>query len=84
MVLSIREKNVTKRYKYQPHVYEYIWVLDASFGDVLRIEIPANFPENGDHEDLIIQAFEDDGNGRRLTDCSWMLGKALPVNFYVL
>ena len=51
MVLSIREKNVTKRYKYQPHVYEYIWVLDASFGDVLRIEIPANFPENGDHED---------------------------------
>ena len=52
---------MTKKYKFQPHVYEYIWVLDASFGDVVRIEIPPNFPENGDHEGLIIQAFEDEG-----------------------
>ena len=55
--------------------YKYIWVLDASFADVLRIEIPANFPENGDHEKLIEEAFENDGNGRRLKDCDWMLGK---------
>ena len=75
---------MTKKYKFQPHVYEYIWVLDASFGDVVRIEIPPNFPENGDHERLIMQAFEDEGNGRRLKDCDWMLGKASPENIYVL
>ena len=75
---------MTKKYKFQPHVYKYIWVLDASFGDVVRIEIPVGFPENGDHEQLIIQVFEDEGNGRRLTDCNWMIGEASPFNFYVL
>ena len=75
---------MTKKYKFQPHVYEYIWVLDASSGDVVRIEIPPNFPENGDHEGLIIQAFEDEGEGRRLKDCDWMLGKASPEYIYVL
>ena len=64
---------MTKKYKFQPHVYEYIWVLDASFGDVVRIEVPIGFPENGDHEKLIIEAFENDGNGRRLKDCDWMI-----------
>ena len=54
--------------------HQHIWVLDASFGDVIRIEIPANFPENGDYEKLIEEAFENDGNGRRLTDCNWMIG----------
>jgi hypothetical protein len=29
---------------------KHIWVLDASFVDVVRIEIPANFPEKGDYE----------------------------------
>jgi len=75
---------MTEKYKFQPHVYKYLWVLDASFGDVVRIEIPANFPENGDHEGLIIQAFEDEGNGRRLTDCNWQIGDASPVFIYVL
>ena len=64
--------------------HKHIWVLDASFGDVVRIEIPPNFPENGDHERLIMQAFEDEGNDRRLKDCDWMLGKASPENIYVL
>ena len=53
--------------------HKHIWVLDASFGDVVRIEVPIGFPENGDHEKLIMQAFEDDGNGRRLKDCDWMI-----------
>mgnify|MGYP003153613079 CR=1 FL=1 len=53
--------------------HKHIWVLDASFGDVVRIEIPENFPENGDHERLIMKAFKDDGNGRRLKDCDWMI-----------
>ena len=26
---------------------KFIWVLDASSGDVLRIEVPSHFPENG-------------------------------------
>ena len=53
--------------------HKHIWVLDASFGDVVRIEIPENFPENGNCEKLIEEAFEADGNGRRLTDCDWMI-----------
>ena len=64
--------------------HKHIWVLDASFGDVIRIEIPANFPENGDHERLIMQAFEDDGNGRRLKDCDWMIGEWDFERMYVL
>ena len=55
--------------------HKHIWVLDASFGDVVRIEIPENFPENGNCEKLIEEAFEADGNGRRLTDCDWMISK---------
>ena len=75
---------MTEKYKFQPHVYEYIWVLDASFGDVVRIEIPVGFPENGDYEELITQVFLDESIGRRLIDCNWIVGKASPVHFYVL
>ena len=52
--------------------YKFIWVLDASNGDVLRFSIPENFPENGDHERLIDKALEADD--RRLKDCDWMIG----------
>ena len=52
--------------------YKFIWVLDASSGDVLRFKIPENFPENGDHERLIDKAMVADD--RRLKDCDWMIG----------
>ena len=52
--------------------HKFIWVLDASSGDVLRFKIPENFPENGDHERLIDKALEADD--RRLKDCDWMIG----------
>ena len=63
---------------------KYIWILDASFGDVLKIEIPANFPENGDHEELIEEAFKDEGKGRSLTDCNWMVGRGKVHLLYML
>ena len=55
---------------------EFIWVLDASSGDVLRVEIPENFPEDAQCED-----YEDylDANlpyPVRLTDCDWLIGGA--------
>jgi hypothetical protein len=59
---------------------KFIWVLDASSGDVLRFKIPENFPENGDHERLIAEALEADGEystwrgSRRLNDSDWMIG----------
>jgi len=63
---------------------KYIWILDASFSDVLKIEIPANFPENGDHEELIEEAFKDEGEGRSLTDCDWMVGAGKVHLLYML
>ena len=52
--------------------HKHIWVLDASSGDVLRLEIPDNFPENGDYEKLVDEELEK--LGRRLKDCDWMIG----------
>ncbi len=76
---------MTEKHKWNSHVYEYLWVLDASFGDVLRIEIPCGFPENGDYEELIEEAFKDEGEGRRLKDCSWQMSpKAAAINLYTL
>ena len=50
---------------------EFIWVLDASSGNVLRVELPESFPENGDYEDYL------EANlpfPVRLKDCNWLLG----------
>ena len=32
---------------------KFVWVLDASSGIVFKVEIPANFPENGDYENFL-------------------------------
>jgi len=55
---------------------QFIWVLDASSGDVLRVELPESFPEDSQTED-----YEDylDANlpyPVRLTDCDWLIGGA--------
>ena len=62
----------------------YIWILDTTFGDVLKIEIPANFPENRDREELIEEAFKNEGKGRSLTDCNWMVGTGKVHLLYML
>ena len=52
---------------------QFIWVLDASSGDVLRVELPESFPENGDYEDYL------EANlpfPVRLKDCDWLIGGA--------
>ncbi len=51
---------------------KFIWVLDASSGDVLRIEVPSHFPENGDYENYLERFGLPEGY--RLKDCSWMVG----------
>ena len=53
------------------HVDKFIWVLDASSGIVFKVEIPANFPENGDYEDFLEANLPND---IRLKDCNWMVG----------
>ena len=50
---------------------KFIWVLDASSGDVLRIEVPSHFPENGDYENYLEANLPE---GYRLKDCDWMVG----------
>ena len=64
------------------HVYKplpsyedkFIWVLDASSGNVLRLEIPSHFPENAqieEYEDYLEANLPEDV---RLKDCDWMIG----------
>jgi len=48
-----------------------VWVLDASSGIVFKVEIPENFPENGDYEDFLEANLPND---IRLKDCDWMVG----------
>ena len=50
---------------------KFIWVLDASSGIVFKVEIPENFPENGDYEDFLEANLPND---IRLKDCNWMVG----------
>ena len=57
---------------------KYIWVLDASSGSVLRVEIPRHFPENGDYESFLEANLPND---IRMKDCDWMIGGALPTTF---
>jgi hypothetical protein len=49
---------------------EFIWVLDAANGNVLKVEIPAHFPENGDYEDYLEANLPE---GVRLKDCNWQV-----------
>ena len=32
---------------------DFIWVLDASSAGVFKVELPSNFPENGDYEKFL-------------------------------
>ena len=49
---------------------EFIWVLDAANGNVLKVEIPIHFPENGDYEDYLEANLPE---GVRLKDCNWQV-----------
>ena len=53
------------------HEDKIVWVLDASSGIVFKVEIPENFPENGDYEDFLEANLPND---IRLKDCNWMVG----------
>ena len=59
--------------------YKYIWVLDTSSGIVFKVEIPENFPENGDYEDFLEANLPND---IRLKDCDWMVGGADAVTIH--
>jgi hypothetical protein len=52
---------------------EFIWVLDAANGNVLKVEIPIHFPENGDYEDYLEANLPE---GIRLQDCNWLIAGA--------
>jgi hypothetical protein len=52
---------------------DFIWVLDAASAGVFKVELPNNFPENGDYEKFLDDALPKDV---RLKDCSWMIGGA--------
>ena len=49
---------------------EFIWVLDAANGNVLKVELPVHFPENGDYEDYLEANLPE---GVRLKDCNWQV-----------
>ena len=61
------------------YVDKFIWVLDASSGIVFKVEIPANFPENGDYESFLEANLPND---IRLKDCDWMVGEADTVTIH--
>ena len=58
---------------------KFVWVLDASSGIVFKVEIPANFPENGDYENFLEANLPND---IRLKDCNWMVGTAGVVTIH--
>jgi hypothetical protein len=58
---------------------KFVWVLDASSGIVFKVEIPENFPENGDYEDFLEANLPND---IRLKDCNWMVGEAGVVTIH--
>ena len=48
----------------------FIWVLDGASAGVFKIELPCNFPENGDYEVFLDKALPKDV---RITECNWMI-----------
>ena len=69
---NAKRKRAAERRKALPaDADKFIWVLDASSGDVLRVELPSHFPENGDYENYLEANLPKD---IRLTDCNWMVG----------
>ena len=53
---------------------EFIWVLDASSGEVLRVELPESFPEDSQTEDYEDYLEANLPYPVRLKDCNWLLG----------
>ena len=82
---DIREKkdwnidNEKRREALPAKTDKFVWVLDASSGIVFKVEIPANFPENGDYEDFLEANLPND---IRLKDCDWMVGEAGVVTIH--
>ena len=66
-------KEVNRREALPAKTDEFIWVLDASSGNVLRVELPESFPENGDYEDYLEANLPE---GIRLQDCNWLVAGA--------
>ena len=58
---------------------KFVWVLDSCSGIVFKVEIPANFPENGDYEDFLEANLPND---IRLKDCNWMVGEGGVVTIH--
>ena len=56
-----------------------VWVLDSCSGIVFKVEIPENFPENGDYEDFLEANLPND---IRLKDCDWMVGGTEAVTIH--
>ena len=55
---------------------QFIWVLDASSGDVLRVELPENFPEDSQTEDYENYLEANLPYPVRLKDCDWLIAGA--------
>ena len=66
-------KGVNRREALPAKTDEFIWVLDAANGNVLKVEIPVHFPENGDYEDYLEANLPE---GVRLSDCNWLIAGA--------
>ena len=66
-------ENAKRRKALPAKTDKFVWVLDASSGIVFKVEIPANFPENGDYEDFLEANLPND---IRLKDCNWMIAGA--------
>ena len=66
-------KEVNRREALPAKTDEFIWVLDAANGNVLKVELPVHFPENGDYEDYLEANLPE---GVRLQDCNWLVAGA--------
>ena len=64
-------KEAKRREALPAHADKFIWVLDASSRNVLKVEIPIHFPEDGDYEDFLEANLPEDV---KLSDCNWMVG----------
>lgn len=70
---SDRKEEKKRREALPAHADKFIWVLDMSSGNVLKVEIPVHFPENGDYEDYLEANLPEDVS---LEDCNWMVSGA--------
>ena len=70
---ELRKRAAERRKALPAHADKFIWVLDAANGNVLKVEIPIHFPENGDYEDYLEANLPKD---IRLSDCNWLVAGA--------